>query len=56
LNTIYTGTGKVLKLLKPGEIQELAEQVANTRLEIAAIQETRWCGKGLIKRNKYSLY
>ena len=44
------------KVLKPGEIQELAEQVANTQLEIAAIQETRWSGNGLIKRNNYSLY
>jgi hypothetical protein len=53
---IYIGTWNVLNLLKPGEIQELAEQAANTQLEMAAIQETRWSGNGLIKRNNYSLY
>jgi hypothetical protein len=35
-------------------MQELLEQIANTQLEIVAIQETRLSGNGLIKRNNYS--
>jgi len=35
---IYIKTWNVLILLKPRKIQELAEDVANTQLEIAAIQ------------------
>jgi exonuclease III len=38
-------------------MQELAEQIATKiQLEIVAIQETRWSGNSLIKRNNYSLY
>ena len=43
-------------LLKPGKIQELAEELAKTQLEIVAIQERRWSGNGLIKKNDFSLY
>ena len=35
-------------------MQELAEQIANTQLEIVATEETRLSGNGLNKRNKYS--
>jgi len=38
----------VLTVLKPGKMQELAEQKANTQLETAAIQETRCNGNCLI--------
>jgi hypothetical protein len=37
-------------------MQEFAEHIVNTLLEIVAIQGTRWSGRGLIKRNNYSLY
>jgi exonuclease III len=37
-------------------MQELAEQIGETQLEILAIQEIRWCGIGLIKKHDYSLY
>jgi len=43
-----------LNLLKPGKMQELVEQIANTLLEIFVIKETRLSGNGLIKRNNYS--
>ena len=56
LHNIYIGTWNVLNLLQPGEIQELAEEIANTQLEIAAIQEPRWSDNDLIKRNNYLLY
>jgi hypothetical protein len=35
-------------ILKPGKMQELAEQTANTQLEIIAIQETRCSRNGLM--------
>jgi len=34
-------------------MQELAEQISETQLEILAIQELRWCGTGLIKKQNY---
>jgi len=37
-------------------MQELAEQISETRLEILAIQEIRWGGTGLIKKQNCSLY
>jgi exonuclease III len=37
-------------------MQELAEQISKTQLEILAIQEIRWSGTGLIKKQNYSLY
>jgi len=49
-----SGTWDVLTLLKSDKIQELAEQVVNTKLERAAKQETRWSENGLIKINNYS--
>jgi hypothetical protein len=41
MNSIYLGTWNALTLLKPEKLQELAEQIVNTQLEIAAIPETR---------------
>jgi exonuclease III len=37
-------------------MQELAEQISKTQLEILAIKEIRWSGNGLIKKKNYSLY
>jgi hypothetical protein len=37
-------------------MQEFAEHIVNTLLEIVALQGTRWSGNGPIKRNNYSLY
>ena len=54
MNSIYNGTWNVLTLSKPVKLQELAEQMVNTQLEIAAIWEKRWSGNGLIKRKNYS--
>jgi hypothetical protein len=33
-----------MTLLKPGKMQELAEEVAKTEIEILAIQEVSWPG------------
>jgi len=50
------GTWNVKTLLKPGKMQELAEELAKTQLEILAIQETRWPGTGYIKKKDFSIY
>ena len=55
-NKLYIGTWNIKTLLKPGKMQELAEELAKTQLEIAAIQETRWSGAALIKKKDFSLY
>jgi exonuclease III len=49
-NKFCIGTWNVKTLLKPGKMQELAEELAKTQLEIAAIQETRWSRTRLIKK------
>jgi hypothetical protein len=53
---IIIGTWNVRTLLKPGKMQQLAEQLSKTQLEIPAIQEMRWSGAGLIKKHNCSLY
>jgi exonuclease III len=37
-------------------MQELAEQISETQLEILTILEIRWGGTGLVKKQNYSLY
>jgi len=53
---LHTGTWNVKTLLKPGEMQELAEELAKTQLEIVAVQETRWPWTGQIKKKYFSIY
>jgi exonuclease III len=55
-NKLYTGTWNVKTLLKPGKMQELAEELVKTQLEILIIQEIRWSGTGLIEKKGFSLY
>jgi hypothetical protein len=43
-------------MLKPGRLQEIAEQTLETNLQIVAIQEIRWKGRGKIKNGKYEIY
>jgi hypothetical protein len=37
---------------KTWKMQELAEEIAKTQIEILAIQEVRWPGKGQINKKK----
>jgi len=55
-NKKIIGTWNIRTLLQRGKMQELAEQISETQLEILAIQEIRWGGTGLIKKQNYSLY
>jgi hypothetical protein len=40
-NKLCIGTWNVKTLLKPGKMQELAEELVKTQLEIVAVQEIR---------------
>jgi endonuclease/exonuclease/phosphatase family metal-dependent hydrolase len=53
---LYIGTWNVMTLLRPGTMQELAEEIAKTQLERVALQEIRWPGKGQIYKKDYILY
>jgi hypothetical protein len=53
-NKLCIGTWNVKTLLKPGKMQELAEELFKTQLEIVTIQEIRWSGTELIKKKDFS--
>ena len=53
---MYIGTWNVMTSLKPGKLQELAEEVAKTQIEILVLQEVRWPGKGQINKKDYLFY
>ena len=38
--------------LKSGKLQELEEEIAKTQIEILALQEVRWPGKGQIDKKR----
>jgi len=52
-DNMYIRTWNVMTLLKHGKLQELAEEVAKTQIEILALQEVRWPGKGQINKKDY---
>ena len=56
MDNMYLGTWNVITLLKPGKLQELVDEIAKTQIEILALQEIRWPGKGQINKRDYSLY
>jgi exonuclease III len=37
-------------------MQEIADQIVGSQIQIVALQEIRWRGRGLMKRDKYSTY
>jgi hypothetical protein len=43
-------------MLKAGEMQEIADQIVDSQIHIVALQEIRWRGYGLLKKDEYSLY
>jgi exonuclease III len=45
-----------MTLQKPGKLQELAEEIAKTQIEILALQEVRWSGKGQINKKDSLFY
>jgi len=53
---IDIGTWNVNTMLKAGKIQEIADQIVGSQIQIVALQEVRWRGYGLLKKDRYSLY
>ena len=49
------GTWNVNTMLKAGKMQEIADQIVGSQIQIVALQEIRWSGYGLLKRDKYSI-
>jgi len=45
-----------MTLLKPGKVQEPPEEIVKTQIEILALQEVRWPGKGQINKKDYLFY
>jgi len=37
-------------------MQEIADQIVGSQIQIVALQEIRWKGYGLLKKDKYSIY
>jgi exonuclease III len=54
--TIRLGTWNVRTMLAPGKMSETAREMRRYKIEILAIQETRWPGKGKIDKMNYTLY
>jgi hypothetical protein len=39
-------------MLKAGKIQEIADQIVGSQIQVVALQEIRWREHGLIKKDK----
>jgi hypothetical protein len=54
---IDIGTWNVNTMLKGGKMQEIVDQDVGSQIQqIVALQEIRWRGYGLLKKDKYSIY
>jgi len=45
-----------MTLLKPGKMQKLAEEIEKAQIEILALEEIRWPGRGQINKKDYTIY
>ena len=43
-------------MLKARKMQEIVDQIVGSQIQIAALQEIRWRGYGLLTKDKYSIY
>ena len=43
-------------MLKAGKMQEIMDQIVGSQIKIVTLQEIRWRGYGLLKKDKYSIY
>jgi hypothetical protein len=53
---IYIGTWNIMTMLKEGKMNEIADEMLKTQLQITALQELRQQGVGQIHKTKYTLY
>jgi exonuclease III len=50
------GTWNVRTLLQAGNMNAIAEELERYKMDVAALQEIRWKGKGISRKSKYSMY
>jgi len=50
------GTWNVRTLLQVGNMNSIAEEVERYMMDAVALQETRWKGKGTIRKSKFTMY
>ena len=50
------GTWNVRTMLQAGTMNSLSEEIEKYRMDIVALQEIRWKGKGIIKKPKFTMY
>jgi exonuclease III len=50
------GTWNVRTLLQAGNMNAIAEELEKYKMDITALQEIRWKGKGIIRKLKYTMY
>jgi exonuclease III len=43
-------------MLKPGIMKEIMEEIGKVKVDVVAVQETRWQGQGRIGKKDYSLF
>jgi hypothetical protein len=43
-------------MLKAGKMREIEDQIVGSQIQLVALQEIRWGGNGLLKKDKYSIY
>ena len=55
-DTIYVGTWNIITMFKAGKMNEIADEILKTQLQIIALQELRWKGVGQINKTEYILY
>jgi exonuclease III len=53
---LVIGTWIVNTMLKAGKMQEIADKIVGSQIQIVALQEVRWKGYGLLKKDKYSVF
>ena len=50
------GIRNVMTMLKAGRLNEIADEMLKTQLQVIALQELRWRGAGQINKAKYTVY
>jgi len=53
---MYIGTWNIMTMLKAGKMNEIADEMLKTQLQIIALQELKWKGVRQINKTKYTLY
>jgi hypothetical protein len=53
---ITLATWTVQTMLKPGKMKEIMEELSKARVDVVAVQETRWQGQGRIDKRYFSLF